>query len=78
MKTQRSRFHLISLLLLCAFLFTVLFCAGKIGLLVSPADEEAGEQPAAEESLSQPESVPDIPEPDAVPDDDPLFDTTGL
>lgn len=61
MKIQRSHFHLITLLLLCAFLAAVLLCARQAGLLFSPVSSvtEEGIEPASEESLIQPEADPE-------------------
>lgn len=82
MKTQRSRFRMISLLLLCVFLATVFFCARQAGIFTmpAPAAEEAGDLPAEEELPDQPDIIPDeeikLPEPSPTPESP--FDTTNL
>ena len=82
MKSQRSRFRLISLLLVCAFLITVLLCAWRADLISFPVpnDRQAGNQPAPEESQNQPDIIPEenSPEPEPSPMYEPPYDTTGL
>ena len=83
MKTQRSRFRLISLFLLCVFLAAVFFCVRRqIGLLALPVSvvDYAGELPAAGESLNEPDSG--LSENGSGPESSPVidspYDTTGL
>lgn len=82
MKTQRSRFRLISLFLLCVFLAAVFFCVRQIGLLTLPVsvEDDAGELPAAGESLNEPDSG--LSENGSGPESSPVidspYDTTGL
>lgn len=89
MKNQRSRFHLITFFLLCAFLAAVVFCARHAGLVSftvpeivetavhdEPAENQAGDSSSSEESLIHPEPVPT--DDNVSPSDNDLFDTTGL
>lgn len=82
MKIQRSRFRIITLLLLCGFLTAVFFCARQAELIpASPGFmPEAGETPVPEESLNQPdeESQEYVPTPEPLPENPSPFDTTGL
>ena len=82
MKTQRSRFRLISLFLLCVFLAAVFFCVRQISLLTLPVsvEDDAGELPAPGESLNEPDSG--LSENGSGPESSPVidspYDTTGL
>ena len=67
MKTQLSRFRMISLFLLCAFLAAAVYCAGQPGILPSLLPETAN--PA---ELSEPSEPSDTGVSSELPDTNPL------
>ena len=69
MKTQRSRFRMISLFLLCAFLAAAVYCAGQPGILPSllPETTDSAEPSAAAEPSDTGDSS-ELPDPNPLPE----------